>query len=646
MKVLVIDDSEVARGLVTGLKQQLKASSIHPESPTAEETPETFAERVLEVIADKWSGGPGIVVIRAEIQCGGRTHSSCPGLDILEYLLAKKALAAVVLSFLEDPIQYSASQRLTDEQGNILLRHNTILHKRLPVNSNSLAQQIRTAAMWPQSGPERLRTFRVAFYERIAATIRHRVINLRAALRMLNGVRQLNLLTREEYYEVINTLKGNHSSADADLDRLQRESDSLPWPDQQAIQGSQLTKKVLLVDDQAESCAWRLILKPLCRSLGAEIDAAITIEQAESKLSDSPDAVLLDLHYLNVEVPPDPFEVLARARNANPLVPIIIFTTEQEGRQVRDLSKDAFHYFFKEVKEGQGADTRMYAENFRRILQSAMQTSLSFLLQGLVRLCIPPADGNEDRFDRARNLLELASTAIKRPEVALSLITGAVLEARVSVAGPQSRAAWTHLTNLFGNLDADPGSLRRALPDIVRMHRNYASHYEQPQEPLPTSLDAVVYFLSATQFIADLRAVIEGNLVTTTRENERRQSLGALGRICFEVWSEIENPIVLDSTALGVLQNLITSTEDDLRQLMEAKCNVLQASGKSPFSSTRSTTQAFLNVLNVWFGDGLPNLPMIDWHRGRQVAPYLLHVCRFLLLERVAQKDASLAVRP
>jgi CheY-like chemotaxis protein len=399
---------------------------------------------------------------------------------------------------------------------------------------------------------------------------------------------------------------------------------------------------VLLIDDEAESCAWREILAPICRSFGADLEWALTPDQAVEKLQDYPDAVLLDLHYFNVEEHPDPFEVIAKVRNANPIVPLIIFTTEQEGRYVRDLGKDAFHYFFKEINTVSGANTLKYVESFRQVLRSAIDTSMSVVLRGLIRLLIPVAFDDSNKFDRARNLLEAAATAIWRPEVALCLTTGALMEAKVAIADPNLGAPWSHIENLFRTRSEFVG-LRSMLPVIARWQRNYASHYEDRREPNPTIFDAVVYLLVSAQFIADLRAITLGETLTHTSESKRRQMMKALGRICQDIASQVKSPAVLDPQTLAMLSDLEVISENGLRCTLETQFQELQAEGITPFSITGKDPitgedlTSSTNLLGFWFGSSLSNLPAIDWQRGMHIAPYLLYVCRFLILEKLAQ---------
>jgi hypothetical protein len=666
MCVLVIDDPSRASRLADILKKYLAASSVESVSPRAGETPETFAERVAKEFLAESGNKQVVIIINANLRCGA-AGSFCSGLNILERLLAVRAVPAVILSFLSDPIRLSVSRRLVDGEGEVLLRHSTIIQRRLPVSVEELARQIAAAEKMPPLDQRRPDKFKTAFFERKASAVRHGHENLRAALRMLDGTRRLNLMSPEEYGDVIDILKTNHPSAVPDLEQLHREIQALPAWSAPPGRADRPAKKVLLIDDEAESSAWRAILSPLCRSVGAELDSAIDLNQGENKLRDYPDAALLDLHYQTVTDPPDPIEVLSRARAANPLVPIIVFTTEREGRHVRDLGVDSFYYFFKEVDEEEGADTKMYAETFRQIIQSAIGGSLASSLRGIVRLSLSDSAGEDVRFYRAQNLLESASSAINRPEVAMCLTTGALIEARAAVADPLYGAAWAHLKNRF---DGETGlsGLRESLPKIVKSYRNYASHYEEPPNPPPDVFDAVVYLLSTAQFISDLRAITEDGTLTRAPDRERRLLLEALRRVAVEMSLLVSRPKVLDSALLDILQGLTVCSEHDLKDALEKKRRELKSLRLGPHDLLEALTEkynalmnqrhselqfldrkqfermvkplpprpAYCHVIEAWFGKDLTAGPAICWDSGQSAAPYVLYVCSFLLLERGA----------
>lgn len=645
MRLLIVDSSRSVDALTSLLTAHLKTFTIESASPAAHESPETFAKRILTEMPVDW-GAPGdVIVIQANTLCDGWSPSSFAGLDVLEHLFSEKPVPAIVLSFVEKPIRSSIQRRLTHGDGEPLLTHATLIEKRLPVEIPALARLVIAASTWRSADNERAKDFKAARGRLESSVIRHRRANLQAALRMLDGISHLGLLTRDEFVEIIDVLRSHHPSAATDLSKLQSETHGIPWLDSKDQQASP-TKRVLLIDDEAESLAWRRIISPVCRSLGAELDWTITPDGGETKLQDTWDAVILDLHYLNADDPPDAFEVLSRAREANPFVPIIIFTTLKEGRLVRDLSKNAFHYLFKEADEGPGADTERYAEKFRDVLKSALVESLPAMLRGTVHLAIQTDEKDPAEFDRARDLLELAATSILRPEVTLSLVTGAVMEAKFAVR------KWERPENVFGRAASHLAGLRRKLPLIVRRHRNYASHYEEAKQPDPTQIDALVYLLSATQFIADLRAIhaTQRDGVTPTLSSPTPRDLQklreGLGRVARSASSLVESPIVLDSRVLEVFDNLDENSERELRDLAEEKYKehsamltlAWQKFGGRRRPAGEENNSPFADLLEAWLGVGATGtLPQVDWESGQELAPFLLYVCIFLMLERSAQ---------
>jgi len=647
VNIVLIADALTANSMRRCLKEYLKNNSIDTASPFEGETSETFANRLLE----KWSDKEILIILHANVRCGGGTRSSCAGLDVLEYILAKRAMPAIVLSFLDDPVQFSKSRRLKDTDGKVLISCPTVFYLRLPISDLSLVHHVRVASKWGQLNADQTKSFSAAFYWRRAAVIRHGLINLQAALRMLTGVAQMGLITQEEYGQVIADLKNSHPFEEAYLDELHQGTDSLKWR-ATSVTKALPVRKLLLVDDEAESSAWGTILRPICESIGAELDIATTPAQGENKLLDSWDAVILDLHYLNVDDPPDPFEVLSSARAANPFVPIIIFTTEEKGNYVRDLSKDSFRYFFKEMHMESAVETREYAESFRSVLQTALDESLLVVLRGMVSLLLPYDTEGAAGFERAHDLLEYATSSILRPEAALPLITGALMEAKVVVANSQKSVSLRQLMNLFAGTKPPARGLRVALPDLVIRQRNYASHYEAAQQPKPSLLDAVVYLLTVTQFVADLRTLVNRGSFSVVRPSDKPRLLEALGRVAQELRSILVSTNVLDSAVLDLVLNLETCSEEDLRSVLEERCAQWRQSINllcrelTYYKEDEEKRLAFQRVIQIWFGLESTLQPVIDWQGGKSIAPYLLYVCSFLMLERVAQIDSSLIVTP
>jgi hypothetical protein len=652
MKVLIVDSSRSVDALTPLLTPLLRNFTIESASPAAHESPQTFANRILTEMPADW-GAPGDVIIaQANTLCSAWAPGSFPGLDVLEHLFSEKPAPAIVLSFVEKPIRRSISRRLTDRNDQPLLNHPTLIERRLPIDISALARLVIAASTWRTTDNTRAREFKAARGRMESSVIRHRRLNLRAALRMLDGISRLGLLTLDEFSQIIGDLKTYHPSAATDLSKLQSETiDEIVWAESR-FETASGTKRVLLIDDEAESSGWRRIISPACRSLGAELDWAITPDQGETKLQDPWDAVILDLNYLNVDDPPDAFQVLSRAREANPFVPIIIFTTVKEGRLVRDLSKNAFHYLFKEADEGPGAKTELYAEKFRDVLKSALDQSLAATLRGIVHLIIQTDDNDPAEFDRARDLLESAANSIMRPEVALSLTTGAIMESKFAVRKETYGAPWEHLENLFTGAARNSEGMRKELPVLVRHHRNYASHYEEKKQPDPTEIDALIYLLSATQFVADLRTInaarkkLDRLVLASTQRRDLPKLCDGLGRVARSALSLVESPIVFDSSVLKVFDNLDGNSERDLRRLAEKKYEDLSARLTSTWQrvggkiriSKGEKKSPFADLLEAWLGVGAAGtLPEVDWESGQEFAPYLFYACIFFMLERTAQ---------
>ena len=656
MNVLVIDNEPAAGMLVRSIQRHLSADDlIRGVSPAPQETPHELGIRATERVLTDWNESNVVLVVQANMHFSLAPRSYCPGLDVLEEILAHRHWPAVVLSPLERPIEYSESNRLNDELGKPLLHHHTIANERLPLDVESIVEKIRLVSRWPAPDEHRSKAFRVARYGQRFTALRHRHANLRAALRMLEGVSRLGLLTRNEFLEIIEQLKSHNTSATHNLSQLQSDAREIPWP-YNPIQPQPLAKRVLLIDDEAHSSAWMRIIAPVCRSLGAELDSAITPFEAEARLRDSYDAVVLDLHYLNIEDPPEPLETLRLVREANPFLPIIIFTTVKEGRSVRDLSQEAFHYFFKETEEAPGADTLRYAQKLRDVLRSALDRSLPELLRGIVRMSLPENDDDRPAFRRARNLLELAASSINHPEVAVSLITGSVMESKLTLGSPQLGTPWSYLEARFRQIRGARRGLRVTLWDLIRRHRNYAAHYEERLQPPQTVVDSIVYLLSAIQFTADLRSIVAGNGLSSVDQSDLLRLIRGLGRLAHGVSQLVESPEVFGPGLMRMLEDLEFAGETKIRDAAESIRNALRPQREgTPRQEDRVTAawrkvggkevyapdekrSPFADLLEAWLGVGpAATLPNVDWENGRELAPYLFYVCIFFMLERAAQ---------
>jgi hypothetical protein len=163
-------------------------------------------------------------------------------------------------------------------------------------------------------------------------------------------------------------------------------------------------------------------------------------------------------------------------------------------------------------------------------------------------------------------------------------------------------------------------------------------------------LDAIVYLLSTTQFIADLQSIVERGSLSSPKPSNKPKLLDALARLAREVSSSNTLntlPKVLSPYLLEVFHNLNTCSESDLSNLLKEKREENQEALESInqelsyYRDDEEKRLAFQSMIQAWFGKDLSNWPGIDWQRGQQVASYLLYVCSFILLERVAQLNNS-----
>lgn len=134
-------------------------------------------------------------------------------------------------------------------------------------------------------------------------------------------------------------------------------------------------QRILLAEDQPY---WELLLRPVLRADGFDLDVRTSIRQTFDLLSQrSSDfsALILDLHY---EFESDgeemsPRRIVRRVAEIAPQLPVVIFSANTDGRIIRGLGEYFVSYFYKNFEEVGRGNPAGSVNAFRRAIRNAVE---------------------------------------------------------------------------------------------------------------------------------------------------------------------------------------------------------------------------------------------------------------------------------
>lgn len=231
---------------------------------------------------------------------------------------------------------------------------------------------------------EQKKQLQLAEFARKSQQFRHRYVNLKAALRMLDGVAQMGIINADRYEQILNKIQQNSGDAmtQEEANAYINEAQSL-FPTDAPVTQTELpatSPRILLIDDEATSLQWGPILKELFAArLEARLEWANSLDGGLHQLTmgvKNLSAVLLDVHFPEGR---SAMELLLRQdeeqKTFEPLltnIPIVMFSVDTEGYKVKTfLHAGAVDYFMKEIAEDRNPVS--YCEHLCKVMKRAMR---------------------------------------------------------------------------------------------------------------------------------------------------------------------------------------------------------------------------------------------------------------------------------
>lgn len=246
-----------------------------------------------------------------------------------------------------------------------------------------------TVGLSPQRKDALQHELREALQDEEAAAVRHRLKNMLASLRIMDGAYRNGWLSHDEINQALATLREravdpNQQSA------LHELADTLATMPQDPLTPVVAPRDMTIAvcDDLWETAGWDQVIPPLVRHLfGMETHGVTSLDALEHYLKEAreeivpPRTLLLDVHVGEQHVNAGYLESL---HERFPNIDVILFTTDlNDGVLVRKAYELGYRTFFKELDET-ARNTRRYAMHLRRVLEQSIQ---SYPVMHLVQLC-------------------------------------------------------------------------------------------------------------------------------------------------------------------------------------------------------------------------------------------------------------------
>lgn len=266
----------------------------------------------------------------------------------------------------------------------------------------------------------------------LARSIAHNETSKLGAMRFLRGARTEGFMNDEEFATAAGQLNARqligvlHPAREAPADA--------------AYAG----QRILLSEDQLY---WESLIRPVLRRDGFELTVRTTIRQTLQLLEQGGtefSALILDLHYDLEES--DPREIVRHIVAVAPQLPIVVFTSDIDGRLLTALAEDVSGFFFKEYeKKGSGNPAGCIAKFRERIHEAVAAGGLQ-----AARACCRTINAPIELL----SLLTSQAANLETPASALSLNVGL----KALGLGPHtwSSSIRTHLRNYGAHLEGLP----------------------------------------------------------------------------------------------------------------------------------------------------------------------------------------------
>lgn len=211
-------------------------------------------------------------------------------------------------------------------------------------------------------------------YEKMAAEERHRLVNARAAARLLMGAFGAGDITANGYRVALETL-GKLEHVNFDLKRHVAIAEGIR-PKSSRSKSKHLAdfipsqSRVLVVDDQGESSGWTAFFDAV---FGNKVSYALTSAKALDCVQS--EGVRLALVVLDLRLPDDPeqgLEVLHGIKKLHLDLPVLIFSSLDEILYARRcMAGGAIDYFVKELGQIERNSIRYY-QKFKEVVTASI----------------------------------------------------------------------------------------------------------------------------------------------------------------------------------------------------------------------------------------------------------------------------------
>lgn len=177
-------------------------------------------------------------------------------------------------------------------------------------------------------------------------------------------------------------------------------------------------QRILLAEDQPY---WELLLRPVLRADGFELEVRTSIRQTFDLLSQRSgdfSALILDLHY-DLETDGgemSPQAIVRRIADIAPQLPIVIFSSNTDARVIKGLRDYFVGYFFKHYEEVGRGDPAGSVVAFRKAIRNAVTQGGPQAARVCARKLTAPAG--------LRSMLEEQAKVLNKPSAALLLNVG------------------------------------------------------------------------------------------------------------------------------------------------------------------------------------------------------------------------------
>ena len=402
------------QGLVEELLKQwgVQAHMISPDGdkiganqllPAQEQSIERWAFSALDEINEQ-----SILLVQAELTPGQRAKGY--GFLLAERIRVERVVPTIIMT-LDPTISNSASTRrarladghtrrpvvpvitTADEQKKFTTTPPFVIWDPLTGRAGfdkAYAAAIKTTVgLSPQRKDAVQRELCEALQDEEAAAIRHRLKNMLASLRILDGAYRNGWLPLEEVKQALARLQ-KRATDPYQQSALRDLVDTLSTMPQDSLApaASPRDMTIAVCDDLWETAGWDQVIPPLVRHLfGIETHGVTSLNALEHYLEEAqeeivpPRTLLLDVHVGEQHVNAGYLESL---HERFPNLDVILFTTDlNDGVLVRKAYELGYRTFFKELDET-ARNTRRYAMHLRRVLEQSIQ---SYPVMHLAQLC-------------------------------------------------------------------------------------------------------------------------------------------------------------------------------------------------------------------------------------------------------------------